>query len=254
MTSGAAIRRIRRRGVLAPVPDGFRLPDPPRERIGRREIAIVAVLVLAWGGLFSLSVIFRDAIPLEDLVTIVDTKEAPPPPPPPPPPQPKEEPKPKDIEPLKPVPPDPDQAPKPQSQPPQPQFGISADATSANGGFAVATGNTLMKHPDTVVKKAPPPLPSAPIQSNFDVQVVSQAMPVYPDWALDQGVEAVVEAMITLDEKGKVSEVRFIRSGGKDFDEATRRAIYASVFKPLMQAGRAIPCRFVKSFRFTTQQ
>jgi outer membrane biosynthesis protein TonB len=60
--------------------------------------------------------------------------------------------------------------------------------------------------------------------------------------------------VITLDEKGKVSEVRFTRSGGKDFDESTRRAIYASVFKPLMQGGRAIPCRFVKSFRFTTQQ
>jgi hypothetical protein len=48
--------------------------------------------------------------------------------------------------------------------------------------------------------------------------------------------------------------VKILRSGGKDFDESTRRAIYASVFKPLMQAGRAIPCRFVKSFRFTTQQ
>ena len=248
MSSSAAIRRVRRRGVLAPVPDGFRLPEPPQERIGRREIAIVVVLLLAWGGLFSLSVILRDVIPLEDLVTIVDVKEAPPPPPP------KEVPPPKDIDPPKPVPADPDQKPEPQPLPPQPQFGVSPDATSANGGFAVATGNTLMKPADSVVKKAPPPLPVAPIQSNFDVQVVSQAMPVYPDWALDQGVEAVVEALITLDEKGKVSEVKFLRSGGKDFDEATRRAIYASVFKPLMQAGRAIPCRFVKSFRFTTQQ
>jgi len=248
VSSSAAIRRVRRRGVLAPVPDGFRLPEPPQERIGRREIAIVVVLLLAWGGLFSLSVILRDVIPLEDLVTIVDVKEAPPPPPP------KEVPPPKDIDPPKPVPADPDQKPEPQPLPPQPQFGVSPDATSANGGFAVATGNTLMKPADSVVKKAPPPLPVAPIQSNFDVQVVSQAMPVYPDWALDQGVEAVVEALITLDEKGKVSEVKFLRSGGKDFDEATRRAIYASVFKPLMQAGRAIPCRFVKSFRFTTQQ
>lgn len=250
MSSAAALRRVRHRGVLAPAPDEFRLPEPPRERIGRREIAIVVVLVLAWGGLFSLSVVFRDVIPLEDIVTIVDVRQAPPPPPAPP----KELPKPKDIEPPKPVPPDPDQKPQPQPLPPQPQFGISPDATSANGGFAVATGNTLMKPADSVVKKAPPPLPSTPIQSNFDVQVVSQAMPVYPDWALDQGVEAVVEALITLDEKGKVSEVKFLRSGGKDFDEATRRAIYASVFKPLMQAGRAIPCRFVKSFRFTTQQ
>ena len=118
----------------------------------------------------------------------------------------------------------------------------------------MATGNTLMKPADTVVKKAPPPLPASPIQSNFDVQVVSQAMPVYPDWALDQGVEAVVQALITLDEKGKVTEVRFLRSGGKDFDESVRRSVYASIFKPLVQGGRPVPCRFVKDFRFTTQQ
>ena len=246
-----ALRRVRRRGALGPVPDAFSIPDPPRERVGKREITIVVVLLVAWGSLFSLSVILHDKLPLEDLVTIIDVHEAPPPPPPPP----KDVPKPKDIEPPKPVPPDPDQPPPPPNQPPpEPQFGMSKDATSANGGFAVAIGNTLMKRPDSVVKKMPPPLPAAPIQSNFDVQVVSQAMPVYPDWALDQGVDAVVQALITLDEKGKVSEISITRSGGKDFDESTKRAIRASVFKPLMEGGRAVPCRFVKDFRFTTQQ
>jgi protein TonB len=247
VSSSAALGRMRRRGVIGPVPGELRLPDPPSDRIGRREIVIVVVFVLAWGALFSLSLIFRNAIPLEDVVTIVDVRQPPPPPPP------KDVPPPKDI-PL-PKPPPPNQPPPPpQPTPPPPQFGLSADATSANGGFAVATGNTLMKPADTVVKKAPPPLPASPIQSNFDVQVVSQAMPVYPDWALDQGVEAVVQALITLDEKGKVTEVRFLRSGGKDFDESVRRSVYASVFKPLVQGGQPVPCRFVKDFRFTTQQ
>jgi outer membrane biosynthesis protein TonB len=67
-------------------------------------------------------------------------------------------------------------------------------------------------------------------------------------------VEAVVEALITLNEHGKVSEVRFLRSGGKDFDESVRRSVYASVFKPLVEGGRPVPCRFVKQFHFTTQQ
>ena len=241
---------MRRRGAIGPAPVEFRLPDPPADRIGRREIIVVVALVLAWGGLFSLSLIFRDAIPLEDMVTIVDVR---PPPPPPPPPPPKEIPPPKDLPQPKPPPPN-QPPPPPQPTPPPPQFGLSSDATAANGGFAVATGNTLMKPADTVVKKAPPPLPASPIQSNFDVQVVSQAMPVYPDWALDQGVEAVVQALITLDEKGKVTEVRFLRSGGKDFDESVRRSVYASIFKPLVQGGRPVPCRFVKDFRFTTQQ
>jgi protein TonB len=241
---------MRRRGAIGPAPVEFRLPDPPADRIGRREIIVVVALVLAWGGLFSLSLIFRDAIPLEDMVTIVDVR---PPPPPPPPPPPKEIPPPKDIPQPKPPPPN-QPPPPPQPTPPPPQFGLSADATASNGGFAVATGNTLMKPADSLVKKAPPPLPASPIQSNFDVQVVSQAMPVYPDWALDQGVEAVVQALITLDEKGKVTEVRFLRSGGKDFDESVRRSVYASVFKPLVQGGHPVPCRFVKDFRFTTQQ
>jgi len=250
VSSAGALRRTRRRGVIGPVPTELRLPEPPTDRIGKREITIVVVFVLAWGALFSLSLIFRNAIPLEDMVTIVDVR---PPPPPPPPPPPKEIPPPKDIPQPKPPPPN-QPPPPPQPTPPPPQFGLSSDATAANGGFAVATGNTLMKPADTVVKKAPPPLPASPIQSNFDVQVVSQAMPVYPDWALDQGVEAVVQALITLDEKGKVTEVRFLRSGGKDFDESVRRSVYASIFKPLVQGGRPVPCRFVKDFRFTTQQ
>jgi protein TonB len=251
--NASALRRVRRRGALGPVPADLALPDPPIERIGKREIAVVAVFLAAWGAVFSLALLLHDKLPLEELVTIVDVRETPPPPPPPPPPP--EPPKPKDIEPPKPVPPDPDQPPPPPSkEPPPPQFGLSADATAANGGFAVATGNTLMKRPDSVVQKAPPPLPAAPIQSNFDVQVVSQAMPVYPEWALDQGVDAVVQAVITLDDKGKVTEVRIVRSGGKDFDESVRRSVMASVFKPLTEAGRGVPCRFVKDFRFTTQQ
>jgi len=83
--SSAALRRLRHRGVLGPVPRDLSLPEVPPERIGRREIVFVAVLLSAWGVLFSLSVLLHDKLPLEDLVTIVDTRETPPPPPPPPP-------------------------------------------------------------------------------------------------------------------------------------------------------------------------
>lgn len=49
------------------------------------------------------------------------------------------------------------------------------------------------------------------MQSNFDVQVSQAASPAYPEWALDQGVEAVVDVMITLDDKGKVSDIKILR-------------------------------------------
>lgn len=245
--SAAVHKRLRRKGVLAPSPDRIAIPEIPRKPVGKRELGLAALFLAAWAGVFSLSLIFRDAIPLDELVTIVDVKEVPPPPPPP-----KEEPpKPKDLEPPKPVPPDPDQPPPPpSSEPPPAQFGLSADATSANGGFAVATGNSLMTRPDTVVKKAPPPLAAAPIQSNFDAQVIDDVMPVYPEWALDQGVQAVVEVLVTLDVQGKVSDIQFLRSGGKDFDESVRRSLKATRFKPLVEAGKPVPCRFRKKYNF----
>ena len=246
---GKSHRRMRHRGVLAPSPDRIAIPEIPRKGIGRREFGWVVAILAGWIGLFSLSILLRDTIPLDEFVTIVDVKEPPPPPPPPPP---KEEPpKPKDLEPPKPIPPDPDQPPPPPSNvPPQPQFGLPEDATSATGGFAVATGNTLMTRPDTVVKKAPPPLAAVPIQSNFDAQVVDDVMPAYPEWALDQGVQAVVEVLVTLNEQGKVSDIQFMRSGGKDFDEAVRRSLKATRFKPLVEAGKPIPCRFKKKYNF----
>lgn len=238
--------RMRHRGVLAPSPDRIAIPEIPHKGIGRREIGLAAIFLAAWVGIFSLSLVFRDVIPLDELVTIIDVKETPPPPPP------KEEPppKPKDLEPPKPVPPDPDQPPPPPSPDPPPQFGVSEDATAVNGGFAVATGNTLMTRPDTVVKKAPPPLQAAPIQSNFDAQVIDDVMPTYPEWALDQGVQAVVEVLVTLNEQGKVSDIQFLRSGGKDFDESVRRSLKATRFKPLVEAGKPVPCRFRKKYNF----
>lgn len=249
--SGSSNARMRRKGVLAPSPDRIAIPDIPHKGIGRREIGWAAAFLAAWTGLFSLSVVLKDAIPLDEFVTIIDVEEPPPPPPPPPP---KEEPpKPKDLEPPKPVPPDPDQPPPPPSaEPPQPQFGLPEDATSANGGFAVATGNSLMTHADTVVKKPPPAALQAapPIQSSYDAMVVDDVMPAYPEWALEQGVQAVVEVMVTLDEKGKVSDIQFLRSGGKDFDESVRRSLRTTRFKPLIDLGKPVPCRFRKKYNF----
>ncbi|MBK8803428.1 MAG: energy transducer TonB [Fibrobacteres bacterium] len=244
--NAGTVRRVRRKGALGPVPPSLRVPATPRARLGRKEWTTVGVFLALWGVVFSLAVTLRDVVPLDEMVTLVDVKEEPPPPPPPalPPPAPKE------IPPPVKTPPDPDQKPPETPDPPPPQFGIPSDGTSANGGFAVATGNSLMVKADTTVKKAPPPLAAAPVQSNFDVQVSRAVEPNYPEWALDQGVEAVVDVMVTLDEQGKVAEVKFLRSGGKDFDNAVRQAVYATAFKPLIELGRAVSCSFKKQYRF----
>lgn len=241
--------RLRVRGCMAPSPDAFALPVVPRRPIGMREWAAACLFFAFWGGLFGLVMLVHDKVPLDEMVIFVANE----PPPPPPPPSPAEPPPPpKDIEPPKPVPPDPDQPPPPpMDQPPPPQFGLPPDATSGNGDMVVATGNTLMKKPETVVK-APvaAALPAAPMQSNYDAQVVKEVAPAYPEWAIDQGVMLRIKVLISLDETGKVADVRFLNAGQKDFNENIRKAIMASVFKPLVVAGRAVPARFIKEYNF----
>ena len=116
-----------------------------------------------------------------------------------------------------PVPPDPDQPhppPKVKETPPPPVFGLPEEATVKTGDLAVATGNTLMKPADPVVQKAPPPLPSLPIDLDHQPMVLNTVVPEYPEWAEDQGVTAHVVLLVTIDATGRVSDLAVQRSGG----------------------------------------
>lgn len=116
--------------------------------------------------------------------------------------------------------------------------------------MAVATGNSLMTAPDTVVKKTPPPLPPAPMQASYDAQVLKEVTPAYPEWALEQGVSISIKVLISLDTLGKVTDIRFLNAGQRDFNYNIKRAINSSVFKPLVVAGRAVPVRIIKEYSF----
>lgn len=249
MSGSAARARIRRAGAMGPRRETIALPEVRVRRLGVRDFGLAGIVFALATGVLSLVVLLHDVVPLDEMVTIVD---APAPEPPPPPPPPKEEPPPppKETEP-KPVPPDPDQPPpQPTPEPPPPQFGLPPEGTSANGDMAVATGNSLLARADTVVRKAPPPLAAAPISSSYDAQVIKEVVPAYPSWAEEQGVQAVVEVVVSLDDKGQVTDVKFLRSGGRDFDESVRRSIRASRFKPVVVSGRPVPSRFVKRYNF----
>lgn len=237
--------KLRVRGRMAPVPEAIALPSVPRRPIGRYEWGVALGFLAAWIAFFAFVVAIRDKVPLDEMVMIIDE------PPPPPPPPPAEPPPPKDITPPKPVPPDPDQPPPPpMDEPPPPQFGLDADALTGEGTMAVATGNTLMKPPDEVIKPPAAPLPPAPVQASYDAQVVKEVAPAYPEWALEQGVSLTVKVLISLDTAGKVSEVRFLNAGQRDFNANIKRAIQSSVFKPLVVAGRPVPVRIVKEYAF----
>jgi protein TonB len=151
-----------------------------------------------------------------------------------------------------PPPPDPDQKPPPkEAPPPKAVFGMPEDAVDKGGDVSVATGNTLMKAADSVVEKAPPPLPAAPVQLDKEPAALNQVVPEYPAWAEEQGVQAQVRLMVTIDATGAVTDAQVAASGGKDFDANALKAAKATRFQPLIRGGKALPARFQITYDFS---
>lgn len=247
--SHASQQRIRRKGVLAPPPRDLTWLTPPRRLFGWREVAIALgflglnALLLSGGMMLPKSVLGEEMVMVQEEAPKPPEPTKPPPPPPPLPPE-----KPQEA-----TPPPSDPNPPPQAAPPPPpQFGLPDGSTSDNGSFAVATGNTIMKKAEEVVK--PPPvvqaLPPAPVAITRPPDELSPVRPEYPEWAQDQGVTAVVVAQVTIDAGGSVVDVRIVRSGGKDFDRSARAALVAARYRPYVKDGKAVPAVFERRFDF----
>jgi TonB family protein len=114
----------------------------------------------------------------------------------------------------------------------------------------VATGNTLAARPDSIVREAPELMPPAPIELDRAPGFLKQVMAAYPDWAQEQGVEAVVLVWVTIDAEGRVIDATLKRAGGRDFDSGALSAARASLFQPLVREGVKVPSRFVVTYNF----
>ncbi len=57
-------------------------------------------------------------------------------------------------------------------------------------------------------------------------------VPVYPETMRNQGISGVVKLEALIDKQGRVRKVSILKSAGKHFDDAARRAILASSFYP----------------------
>ncbi|VAX02500.1 hypothetical protein MNBD_GAMMA20-933 [hydrothermal vent metagenome] len=57
-------------------------------------------------------------------------------------------------------------------------------------------------------------------------------VPVYPETMRTQGISGIVKLEALIDKEGRVRKVNILKSAGKHFDEAARRAILASSFYP----------------------
>jgi periplasmic protein TonB len=74
--------------------------------------------------------------------------------------------------------------------------------------------------------------------------------PVYPAAEQRAGSQAYVLAEITIDEQGKVIEVKIMKSAGSAFDNAVSEALKKSVFVPGYIGKEAVAVRVLVPFRF----
>lgn len=74
--------------------------------------------------------------------------------------------------------------------------------------------------------------------------------PVYPAAEQRAGSQANILAEVTIDENGKVREVRIVKSAGKNFDDAVIDALKNSIFVPGYIDKEAVAVRVFVPFRF----
>ena len=74
--------------------------------------------------------------------------------------------------------------------------------------------------------------------------------PAYPEAAAHAQVEAVVDAMVDVDEKGEVSRVEISRWAGYGLDESVMTTVKQLHFFPAMREGHAIPMRVLLRYNF----
>ncbi len=97
----------------------------------------------------------------------------------------------------------------------------------------------IEKKLETVTEEAlPTPVPI--FQLSDMPQYLHKETPVYPPDMRTLGKTATVKLEAYIDKKGKVRRVTIIESAGKEFDQAAKKAIWASTFSPAKSNGKAV--------------
>lgn len=191
-----------------------------------------------------------------------------------PPPEPQIKPK------LDPPPEQPKPPPEAADKPPPRIVGLDLGATSEGGtGGSFGTGNTndgktdgTAADPKKVVrggtgdgkeptqgppaKAEPPPNKAATKIPTAKAKMVlpkrrKPVTPPYPETLKSQGIEANVPVVVSIDETGKVTEVKIAKSSSyAEFDEAARKAALAELFEPATRDGVPVPATISYTYRF----
>jgi hypothetical protein len=74
--------------------------------------------------------------------------------------------------------------------------------------------------------------------------------PVYTDIAAQADVEATVDALVDLNERGEVIKIDIVRWAGFGLDESVINAVKPSYFRPAMREGKPFPIRVLLRYNF----
>jgi periplasmic protein TonB len=101
------------------------------------------------------------------------------------------------------------------------------------------------------LEKTPPKAADACTEGPAKPKLLNLPQPSYTEAARSAGVEGKVRVEVTVDENGKVVDVRILSALGHGLDEAALAAARAASFQPAMRCGRASRATFTIAMRFS---
>ena len=139
-----------------------------------------------------------------------------------------------------------------------PDFGVSLTGGVNGTGIALPVGgggpHREQRAVEKVVRKAAPVAAALPSDGCDEPPAkpkpISVQQPGYTDDAIAAAVEGKVRVQLTVDEAGKVVDVRLIAGLGHGLDEAALAAARRSTFEPAMRCGKPTQATFTISMRF----
>lgn len=141
-----------------------------------------------------------------------------------------------------------------------PNFGLELGGVSGGGGFAVQQGTGPRNaKPAPVVKKqlsaaSDNPLPSLPDpcqEAPAKPKLLNLPQPAYTEAARAAGIEGKVRVSITVDQTGKVTDVKVLQSLGHGLDEAALAAARSATFEAALRCGKPTSSTFTIAMRFS---
>ena len=144
-----------------------------------------------------------------------------------------------------------------------PDFGLTLSGGVGGDGVAIPTGPIAAKPsaqkaaPERVVKRSLSPVGAASPAGDAcedpptKPRPINVPQPAFTEAARAAGVEGKVRVELTVDETGRVVEVRVLQGLGYGLDEAALAAARSATFEPALRCGKPSRATFTISMRFT---